>query len=123
VVVDRVEVEVGTDERPQAFIVVLGHAAVGVLDQGDVTDAEHVHRHGQRPEDVLGQPGAGVAQDMRLAEVEADHVEGVDARVHAGHDGQLAARHGRQVPDAVRSGVSLVGREKGRRGVHPPILG
>ena len=41
-------------------------------------------------ERVVGDPGPGVADDLGVAGLEAQHAQGVDARVDAGDHGELA---------------------------------
>ena len=52
------------------------------------------HDKGEAAQHVVGDAPAGVADHVRLAEVQAEHGEHVDAGVHAGDDGEVPARRG-----------------------------
>ena len=66
---------------------------------------------GQAAQDVVGDPPAGVADDVGLAQVQAERGEHVDAGVHAGDHGQVPARSGVGHVGA-GGGVALVGGEQ-----------
>ena len=72
-----------------------GELAVGVLHDRDPRDAERRGREREAPLDVVGDPGAGVAEDLGVTRLEAEHGERVDARVDARHDGERPAGHAR----------------------------
>jgi hypothetical protein len=78
-----------------------------VLHHDDGVDAEDVGRQRQAAQHVVGDPAAGVADHMGLAEVQPEGGEDVDAGVHAGDDGEVAAR----------SGIGDVGPRRGVAGV------
>ena len=63
----------------------------------------------ERADRVLGHQAAGVADDVGVPALEAEHREQVDPRVHAGQDGDLAAGLG-----AEAGGGELVGAARPR---------
>ena len=95
------------DHRPELVVGRLGHAAVGVLDDRHRRGAEDLDRHDQRPQHVVGDPPAGVADDVGVAEVQAEQGVDVEAGVHTGHHGQAADRHGIEPTEPV--GVEPLG--------------
>ena len=62
------------------------------MQEDDLACAEVALRDAQRAGDVVGDHPAGVADDVRLAVPQAEHLEDVHARVHAGDDRQPASR-------------------------------
>src|SRR6202012_1944178 len=94
VVVDRVEAEVGPGHPAQLLVALPGQAALGVLHDDHRVDPEDVGGQGQAPQDVVGHPAAGVADDVGLPQLQAADGEDVDAGVHAGDDGQVEAGPG-----------------------------
>ena len=94
-----------------------GDAALRVLHDDDRVDAEHVARQRQAAQHVVGDPPAGVADDVRLAEVQTEHGEHVDAGIHAGDHGEPAQRLGVAEVSAGR-GVARVGAEEAIDLVH-----
>ena len=68
----------------------LGHPAAGVRHDHDPLDAQQVGGEHEGAQDVLGDSGAGVAQDLRVAGREPEHPQRVDPGVHAGQDRQAA---------------------------------
>ena len=121
-VVDREEAELGTGQRPQLLVGDALEAALRVLHHDDGVDAEHVRAEGEAAQDVLGDAATGVADDVRLAEVEAERREDVDASVHARDDGEVTARTG--VGDVrSRRGVGVVRVEQASDLGHAVCLG
>ena len=84
------------------------HAAVGVVDQHHLTRAEAPLRDRERADHVVGDDAAGVAQDVGLAVAQAEHLEDVQARVHARDDRQPAAGAHVQVPRGQRGRERLI---------------
>jgi hypothetical protein len=76
------------------------HPAVGLADHEDLLGSEQVVRDHERPQRVVGDDARGVADDVRVALLEPEELGGVEARVHARDDCELAA--GRQVADYER---------------------
>src|SRR6266568_2462684 len=72
------------------------HAAVGVVDQHDLPGAEQPLADGQRPDLVVGDDPAGVADHVGLAVAEAEQPVDVEAGVHACDDGKVRGRRHRQ---------------------------
>ena len=75
-------------------------------------DAEH-----QRPQHVVGHPGAGVAQDLGVAGLQPEHPQRVDPGVHAGQHGQPAGGGASQRGQREAVGEPLVGRQHVGEGV------
>ena len=101
---------------------------------------EQVHAQHQRLQRGVGHPAAGVAEDLGVAGLEAEHAQRVDPGVHAGHDGDAGvgdAVEPAEVKSAANSRLAVsrssksatVGRVSGRSagalagsraGVRPP---
>jgi hypothetical protein len=92
------------------------HAAVGVVDQDDLGGAEQPLADGQRADLVVGDHATGVADDVCLALVEAEHAVDVDPRVHAGDDGDALRRRQGERAGEVRGVVGVVGEQVVRDG-------
>jgi hypothetical protein len=72
------------------------HAAIGVIDDDELLGAEQVMGDDQGAEGVFGGNASGVADDVGVAGLEAEELFNVNARVHAGEDGEFAGRgHGK----------------------------
>jgi len=95
---------------PEAVVGDRLHAAVGVVDQHDLLGAELALGDGDRPDHVAGDDPTGVPEDVGLADVQAQCLEDVEPRVHAGHDREFARR----------ADVEVLLRE--RRGEGPIVL-
>ena len=63
----------------------------------------------KRPDDVVGDHAAGVAQHVHLAEVQPEEGEDVDARVHAGQHDRAQRRRRRHAVGVGRSQVAAAG--------------
>src|SRR6202035_4830237 len=70
--------------------------AVGVVDQHDLPGAEQALADRQRPDLVIGDDPAGVADHVRLPVAEAEERVDVEAGVHARDDGEVRGRRHRQ---------------------------
>ncbi len=81
----------------------LEQAAVRVVDQHDLLGAQLVLGDGQRPDLVVGDHPAGVADHVGVALLQAQQPGGDHAGVHAGHDRHLLA-------GAARAGPALSNR-------------
>ena len=68
------------------------HPAVRVVDEDDLAGAEQPLADRQRPDLVVGHDAAGVADDVRLAVVQAEEAVDVEPGVHAGDDGDVLRR-------------------------------
>ena len=89
----------------------MAHRVWGTM--SDALDAEQVHAEDQRLEGVERHAATGVAEDLGVTGLEADESQRVDARVHAGDDGD--ARMGDAVEPAggeLGLGVPLVGLDE-----------
>ena len=67
-------------------------AAIGVVDEDDFLGAEQALGKHKGTNDVVGDDTAGVADDVCVAVVEAEHLENVHPAVHAGDDGKVTTR-------------------------------
>jgi hypothetical protein len=86
-------------DRPLEVAVGEGeHAAVGVVDQNDLLGAEQSLGDRERANLVVGDDSARVADDMRVALLQAEQAVGVQPRVHAGQHGDLPAGGQRKAP-------------------------
>ena len=72
------------------------HPAVGVVDQDDLLGAEQALGDGQRADLVVGDDAARVADDVRVAFVQAEDAVDVEPGVHAGDDGDVLGRGQRE---------------------------
>ena len=61
-------------------------------DDHHAVDAEQVRGEDERAEHVVGDAGAGVAQDLRVAGREAEHLQRLDPRVDARQHGEPSGR-------------------------------
>src|SRR5690606_7888286 len=103
----------GLDLVGQRLVVEAVQAAVGVVDDEHLAGAELALRQRERPQDVVGDDAAGVADEVHLAERQAQGGEQVEAGVHAGHDRGPPGRPGRR---QVAAGAGRV-EGGGERGV------
>ncbi|GAA2795572.1 hypothetical protein GCM10020219_078540 [Nonomuraea dietziae] len=90
----------------------LRHPAVGVRHHQHPLDSEQIHRQDEGTQDVVGDPGSRVAQDLGVTGPQAQQAEGVDAGVHAGHDGKAARCPAREARVGERPCIRLVGGEE-----------
>ena len=86
------------------------HATVGVVDEDELLGAELVMGDDERAQRVFGDDAAGIADDMGVADIQAEGADG-EPRIHAGEDGELAFGTRREVFELVRAGVGLIGDE------------
>ena len=61
-------------------------------DDHGAVDAEEVRREHERAEHVVGDAGARVAQDLRVAGLEPEHLQRLDPRVDAREHGEAPGR-------------------------------
>jgi hypothetical protein len=88
------------------------HAAVGVVDEDDLLGSEQPLGDRQRADLVVGHDAAGVADDVRVALLEAEQAVGVQPRVHARDNRDLApGRHGQIALVKVRGVRLRVGQQ------------
>jgi hypothetical protein len=64
----------------------LDHAAVGVMDEDDLPGAKQPLANYQRADHIVGDDAASVANDVRVADGQAERAMHVDPGVHAGDD-------------------------------------
>lgn len=67
-----------------------GQTALGVLHDDHGVDAEDVARESKAAQHVVGDPAAGVSDDVGFAKMEPERGKNVDSGVHAGDDGEVA---------------------------------
>ena len=90
-----------------------------VLHDADTVDTEQVRREHESAQHVVGDPGARVADDLRVARREPEHRERLDARVHARDHGEPPAGNGLGSPASLnRGGVGAVGAQDVVEHVH-----
>ena len=87
------------------------HGAAGVLNDQDPGHPQQVHAQDQAAQGVFGDVAAGGAQDLGFAKDQSDHLQWLEAGVHAGDDADSG------VSDAVevggrRDGVAAIGCEE-----------
>jgi hypothetical protein len=88
----RPETGFGFDLALEAVVAEGQHPAVGVMDDQHLARAQQPLRDQQRADHVLGHDAARVADDVRLALLQAEQAVHVQARVHAGDDGDGPGR-------------------------------
>jgi hypothetical protein len=79
-----------------------------VVNEHDLLGAEQVLGDRQRPDLVIGDHAARVADDVSVTEPEAKDRIGVEPRIHAGDDRDLPGRGERQVSLVEALGEALV---------------
>src|SRR4051794_3530679 len=84
------------------------HPAVGVVDEDDLLGAEQPLRDREGADLVVGHDPAGVADHVRVAQLQTEDRIRVHARVHACHDGDLPGRRQRKVALVEALGEGLV---------------
>ena len=87
----------GEDLLPKTRQIDFGRSAVGVMEDRDAVHLQLVHRLDEGSDDIRSDPGAGVAHDMDVANLETKDGQRVDPAVHAGHHGKMAAGDRRQL--------------------------
>ena len=97
------------------------HAAIRVMDHDDLARAEQLLGDDQRAEGVTGE-APGIADDVRIAFLEAKRPRGNESGVHAGDDRDLPRGRQRQFALGEAGGIAGVrGNEFfGDRHVRPP---
>src|SRR5215471_10167385 len=89
-------------------------AAVSVVDQDDLGGAEQPLANRQRPDHVVGDHPARVADHLRLLVAEAEQLEDLEPGVHAGDHGRVRGRPRRQRPAHVRAQSPAARGARGR---------
>ena len=62
------------------------HAAAGVVDQDEFAGVEQVVRNDEAANRIVGHHASGIADDVRIASLQAQQVLDVEPRIHAGHE-------------------------------------
>lgn len=114
----RVEAGRGVDPLVQLGLAVAGDGAAGVRDDEDARDVEQVCAEDERLEGLRRDASARVAEDLGVAGLQADHGERVDARVHAGDDGDARVRDAVEARQVEGLGVGAVRLEEVVEGAH-----
>jgi hypothetical protein len=79
-----------------------------VVDEDDLVGAEQPLRDDQRANCVVGGDAAGVADDVRLALLEAEYVVDVQAGIHARQHSDMLGGRERKIALRERLGIGLV---------------
>src|SRR5579875_72442 len=95
------------------------HPAVGVMDEHDLLGAEQPLGDEERADRVLGDHPAGVADDVSVSLLQTQDPMHVDARVHAGDDGQLLGGWRGELPFGEALGVASVVLQQLLNDAHP----
>src|SRR5690242_1863830 len=80
---------------------------VRVVDDHELLSAEQMVRDDQGPQRVVGNDAPGIADDVRVASLEAHRTNG-QARIHASENRELALRAWTQRAQFVRARINLV---------------
>src|SRR5262245_47122624 len=96
----RVDTALGRQLVAQVVIGEREHAAVGVVHHGELVRAEQLGGDDEGTDGVVRCAAAGVADHVRVADVEAERLLGVDARIHARQHREVLGRGHRLVPVA-----------------------
>ena len=75
-----------THLSPQLVLGVRRHRTLRVRHDQNPVHAEQVHAHHERVQRSLSHPPTWIAEDLRIARLEAEHAERVEPRVHASND-------------------------------------
>src|SRR5215210_1707913 len=97
------------------------HAAVGMMDDGNLIGAEQALRDDERAEGVPGSTSR-VPNHMRISLLNSESMRRDDASVHASQDCQLPARRHRQVTPVKCPDIFCVRFEQLIAGRHVPSL-
>jgi len=62
------------------------HAAACVVDQDDLVGVEQVVRDDETADHIVSHHAPRIADDVRVARLEAEQVLYIETRIHAGHD-------------------------------------
>ena len=71
-------------------------AAAGVVDQHDLLRPQEALGQDQRPDDVVGDDAAHVAEDVGVAPLQPEDLHRVDPGIHTGDDGEAQPRGARE---------------------------
>ncbi len=104
----RLDTALGLELGLEGSLVDRLQAAIRVVDQQDLACAEQALREHQRANDVVGDDAAGIADDVRVAVGEAQHLEDVHAAVHTSNDRQPAARGQGQIAVGELTHIGIV---------------
>ena len=80
-------------------------------DDEDPIDVQQVHTEDAADQRVRSDPAAGGAEDLRLPHVQPEHLQRLQARVHAGHDGDAGVGDAVEVARRLR-GVAAIRSEQ-----------
>ncbi|EAU65160.1 hypothetical protein STIAU_4203 [Stigmatella aurantiaca DW4/3-1] len=73
------------------------HAAVGMVDDEELLGAQQLVGDDEGADGIVTRTASGVADDVRIALLEPRELGGIDARVHAGQDGEASGGGQRQL--------------------------
>jgi len=91
-------------------------SAVRVVNDANLSSTEQMGGHDERTDRISRGPATGVAQDVRIADLESKGAEQVEAGIHAGEDHEMT-RRSRSMSRSVKAtpSVRLVCGEYGRQ--------
>jgi hypothetical protein len=121
---------VSLDLGLEAVLGELDHAAVGVMDEDDLPGAEQPLANHQRADHVVADDAAGVADDVRVADGQAERAVHIEPGIHAGDDreaerGRESRGTGELVSVLPITGEKIIDhseiRSGGRRRGHPGL--
>jgi hypothetical protein len=100
------------------------HAAIGVIDDDEFLRAQQVMGNDQRAQGVFGGDAPGIANDVRVAGLEAEKLLNGEAGVHAGEDGEFFGGGHGEAALVEFGGVLLIGCQNlvGDAHVADPLL-
>jgi hypothetical protein len=103
----RAQTGVRLDLGPEVVVGERLHAALAVMDEHDLGGVQQSLRDDQRPDHVVGDHPARVADDVRVPWPQPEHRVDVQARVHAGHDRDAGGRAGGEAMAGEVGGIRL----------------
>ena len=107
--VDAGGVQAAAQQIAHDVVVEQLHAAIGMVNDKEFLGAEQLVGNDQRADGVVAGAAAGIAGDMRVTLGQAGILGRVQARVHAGQDGEAARRGQRQVALGETRDIAFVG--------------
>ena len=108
--------ETGSQQFPHHVIGEEFHAAVGVMNHEEFAGAEKLVADDQGTDGIVTGAAAGIADHVGVAFGEAGEFRGIEARVHAGQDGEAARRWESQLALLAKLiGIFAVGFEDFRK--------
>ena len=94
--------------RADGGLVGAEQSAAGMADDDDLVGAQERLADDERADDVVGRDAARVADDVRVADAQAERLLDVEPRIHAGDDRDAPERRRGQGRSIERLGIALV---------------